>query len=450
MRAGIEALGVAGRSPSVEELNGEGSPYSPYILRRRELIEPMNLPSARGAAMPPAPAGAAGPPAQASPPTRVPTGGPLVDPAAAARIAAVAVQAQEVAHARTPQPATSSVPAGPVGGSTVSIRADVPSPEAAQPPGAPRPSGAPRDRGQDTVALPVEPAPTRAGGPSDPGAITPVPGPRTLPDDTGGLGGLFAATATETRHYDRPAEQQGPLAGGSSGWNPSRRGSSALAAPPAAPAPARRRVPVLVVAALVLVLAVGVGGWLLLRSPGTGGSAGPAAVAPGAASAGSSGSAPAVGDTRQIAGVTYTLQAGTVERSCRGHAYGSVSGFFAGRDCLELSRALWSADVDGTPAVVALSRVEMPDATTATALRQLADGNGTGNVSDLLREGVSYRGAPARLSSAQYASAQDGATVTIVETSWVKPRSGSSAELDDLADHALTLPAAEATGTAGK
>src|SRR3712207_3653843 len=41
VRSGIEALGVAGRSPSVEELNVEGFPYSPYVLRRRELLVPM-------------------------------------------------------------------------------------------------------------------------------------------------------------------------------------------------------------------------------------------------------------------------------------------------------------------------------------------------------------------------------------------------------------------------
>ncbi|MCW2618018.1 MAG: uncharacterized protein JWR28_1167, partial [Modestobacter sp.] len=43
VRAGIEALGVGGRTPSVEELNGEGFPYSPYVLRRPDLLTPAAL-----------------------------------------------------------------------------------------------------------------------------------------------------------------------------------------------------------------------------------------------------------------------------------------------------------------------------------------------------------------------------------------------------------------------
>ena len=40
VRAALEALGLQGRGPSVEELNGEGFPYSPYVLRRPELLTP--------------------------------------------------------------------------------------------------------------------------------------------------------------------------------------------------------------------------------------------------------------------------------------------------------------------------------------------------------------------------------------------------------------------------
>src|SRR4030095_11256560 len=40
VRAALEALGLEGRGPTVEELNGEGVPYSPYVLRRPELLTP--------------------------------------------------------------------------------------------------------------------------------------------------------------------------------------------------------------------------------------------------------------------------------------------------------------------------------------------------------------------------------------------------------------------------
>jgi hypothetical protein len=78
----------------------------------------------------------------------------------------------------------------------------------------------------------------------------------------------------------------------------------------------------------------------------------------------------------------------------------------------------------------------------AQALRSLADTDGSGNVSDLLREGVGYDGGPAKLSGAQYASAQQGTAVTIVETSWTGT-AGASSALDALASSALSLPSVE-------
>src|SRR3954453_14010468 len=95
VRAGMQALKVAGRTPSVEELNGEGFPYSPYVLRRPDLLTPaaLNASPSRAAA-----------PATGAALHRVSPAGPLVDPAAAARVAAAAVQAQEEAERAAPAP----------------------------------------------------------------------------------------------------------------------------------------------------------------------------------------------------------------------------------------------------------------------------------------------------------------------------------------------------------
>ena len=435
VRSGIEALGVAGRSPAVEELNGEGFPYSPYVLRRRELIEPMNLPSARGAAMPPSNAGPTAGPVTVAPAYGANGNGPLVDPAAAARVAAAAVQAQEAAEAGAAR--SSASPAGAAAAQPTAVQ-----------------SGAVPDalRGpvRDTIALPTEPAAADAGGQPGGAVATAVVGPRPVRDDTGGLGGLFGEPAPAQATSQLPATSVGgpgrqDASGG--GWN---GGWAAASAPPPPPAASpRRRIALVLAAALVLVVVLGVGGWLLLRGGGdAGGGADPAAVTPSATATGSA-AAPATGATVQVDGVTYTMQVGTVADTCKGHAYGAVAGFFSGQDCVGVSRALWSAEVHGQPAVVSLSRVVMPDAATAQALRALTDGNGTGNVSDLLREGVSYAGAPARLSNAQYASALNGATVTIVETSWAAAGPGTPAELDVLASNALTLPAAGVPGGSG-
>jgi hypothetical protein len=147
-----------------------------------------------------------------------------------------------------------------------------------------------------------------------------------------------------------------------------------------------------------------------------------------------------VGDTADVNGTTFTLQVVEEDSTCAGHAYDAVAAFFASSDCTGLSRSLWSADTGGKPAVVSLSRVTMPDVANAQALRSLADTDGSGNVSDLLREGVRFAGGPTKLTGAQYASDQQGTTVTIVETSWAAT-AGTSSALDALASSALSLPA---------
>ena len=92
--------------------------------------------------------------------------------------------------------------------------------------------------------------------------------------------------------------------------------------------------------------------------------------------------------------MTFTLEAAEIDETCVGHAYGDTADFFADTDCTGLSRALYSAEVDGEPVVVSVTRVRLPDTATARDLRALTDRNGSGNVNDLLREGVRYTGAP--------------------------------------------------------
>ena len=113
-----------------------------------------------------------------------------------------------------------------------------------------------------------------------------------------------------------------------------------------------------------------------------------------------------------------------VDDTCVGHAYGDTATFFETTNCTGLSRALYSAQLDGGAVVVSVSRVRMPDTATARDLRGLTDRNGSGNVNDLLREGVSYSGGPAELSGAEYASAVSGPAVTIVESRLGRPGRG--------------------------
>jgi hypothetical protein len=198
-----------------------------------------------------------------------------------------------------------------------------------------------------------------------------------------------------------------------------------------------RRALLMALAGAVAVAVLAVGGWLFLKSS-TGDDGGGSGA--GATSAGPTDAGPQQGTVQDVDGVTFTVEATDTQSTCVGHAYGATADFFADTDCTGLSRALYSTEVGGEAVVVSVSRVRLADAATARALRSLTDANGSGNVNDLLREGVRYTGSPAELSGAEYASAVSGTTVTIVESAWVdEDAEGSSSDIDQIADDGLAL-----------
>ncbi|RBY75731.1 hypothetical protein DQ238_19055 [Geodermatophilus sp. TF02-6] len=352
VRTALEALGLAGRVPTVQQLNGEGFPYSPYVLRTPELLAPAAMAAAPRSAVP------------------------------------------EPAVARLPTPHHPTPSAAP--------------PEAPHHPVRPEP-GAGADAGpRDTLVGPTVGVPA---------------------DETGGTGGLFAGagpadpepSAPLPPAADRVFRPDGaPLAGRR------RPGSS-------------RRIPLVLLAALLAVAVLGTAGALLLGRDD--GRATPAPSAAGGTAVPGAVGGPQPGDREEVDGRTFVAQQVQVDPTCVGNAYGAVADFFTDTDCRGLARALYSTDVGGRPVVVSVSAVDTGDPAGARALRALADRNGSGNVSDLLREGVRYAGGPERLADAEYASAVSGSTVTIVETAWAASGStGGAADLDVLASSALVLP----------
>lgn len=145
------------------------------------------------------------------------------------------------------------------------------------------------------------------------------------------------------------------------------------------------------------------------------------------------------GVTRVVDGVTYTRRVATSDASCEGHAYGQAAAFLRERGCLHLDRSLWSGTVDGRDVVVAVATVQMPDTTTAGAFRSLVDSNGTGNVSDLLRERRGYPGAPASLTGQGFASAQLGDRVVVAEADGIDPGFTDGDALDRISRAGLAL-----------
>ena len=402
VRAALEALELPGRGPTVEELNGEGFPYSPYVLRRPELLAPAALGSTAGAAAPapaPAPAPQVSPSAPADPAARE-------QPSPEAIAAAVAASAA-AGHAAAAQDAAGQQAAG-------QQAAVQPAPRATPP--------------RDTVAIDEPPAP---------------------PDDGGGIGGLFAGGEPEQPPVGKviPPRTQAPPPPSAVQQPPPRQPEPPAAPPlywsqnqeaeePGERTGSRGRAALLALLGVLVVAALGIGVWLLLGNDDEAASTDAGTTAPPTQEAG-----PAVGDVQVVADSEYRLEAVQVDDTCAGHAYGDTATFFAQFDCTGLSRALYSTQIDGAAVVVAVARVQMPDTGAARELQALTDRNGSGNVSDLLREGVRYTGSPDALSGAEYASAVSGTVVTIVESAWVDENTEGAATLvDAAADAGLTLP----------
>ena len=409
VRAALEALKLPGRGPSVEELNGEAFPYSPYVLRRPGLLAPANMTANAADAAP-----------------------VVVDVPAQNFVVPEQPRSAED-HREHPRPeqvaqaVAASVAAARAAGAApveASPSASVESMLSAAPPAAAPAASAPAAQ---PVITPVPPRrdTVQIDGPSDPPA-----------NDSGGLGGLFANAEPlyaappppprpETSVFAQPVVPVQPPAvqGQESEDDGEGRG--------------RGRAVLLSVVAVVLVVAIALLAWSMLHgsSGGSDAAGGTTAAPPETSTAG-----PKIGTVQEAAGVAYTLEAAQVDDTCVGHSYGDTADFFATTDCTGVSRALYSARIDGGPIVVSVSRVRMADPAAARQLQELTDRNGSGNISDLLREGVRYTGSPDELSGAEYASALNGSTVTIVESDWVDADStGSAADIDLVASNGLAL-----------
>jgi hypothetical protein len=139
---------------------------------------------------------------------------------------------------------------------------------------------------------------------------------------------------------------------------------------------------------------------------------------------------------RTVAGTDLAEQASRTDTDCAAHSYGRVQRFLAATPCVWLRRTLYTGTSPGGSVVVSVSTVRMASEQNAVDLQKLTDTNGTGNISDLLREGVRVEGGPARLRDAGYASQRRGTVLVIVEAD---AGSGTSQSLRPLAEAALVL-----------
>ncbi|MEO6702622.1 MAG: hypothetical protein ABI140_22095 [Jatrophihabitantaceae bacterium] len=123
----------------------------------------------------------------------------------------------------------------------------------------------------------------------------------------------------------------------------------------------------------------------------------------------------------------WVREAGDDQTDCRAHSYGRVQAFFAKTPCSSVHRVLATTNQGGRTVVVAANVVTFDTSAQAQRYLVLVNSDGTGNISDLLREGVGYAGGPSKLPAAAFASRQSGGRVWVAEAAYV---SGASSTTD--------------------
>ena len=125
---------------------------------------------------------------------------------------------------------------------------------------------------------------------------------------------------------------------------------------------------------------------------------------------------------------------------CAAKSYDETKKFFQDNPCRSLTRALYSTESGGVKALVSVVLVGMSDSDKASALKALTEKDGTGNVTDLVKDGT-YKasGAPkVSGSDAAYASRVDGTNVTIVLADFYGKHT-DKALIEKIADDAIRL-----------
>ncbi|WP_033262539.1 hypothetical protein [Amycolatopsis vancoresmycina] len=127
---------------------------------------------------------------------------------------------------------------------------------------------------------------------------------------------------------------------------------------------------------------------------------------------------------------------------CVEKSYNKTQDFFRDNPCQSLVRALYTTESGGAKALVSVVVVGMPDSSKARALKTLTERDGTGNVTDLVKDKTfAGTGTPSVSGKdAAYASKVEGTNTTIVLADFYAKHK-DKALIEKIADDALRLAA---------
>jgi hypothetical protein len=129
-----------------------------------------------------------------------------------------------------------------------------------------------------------------------------------------------------------------------------------------------------------------------------------------------------------------------VDSSCERNSYEKVKQFFGKKPCVQMVRELYVTTVDGKKVYSSVALVRMSNAADAQELKALTEQNGTGNVTDLVRDGRIKVPGLKSLSNGAFAAKVDGNDVIIVESDFEGgSKKEDDAKLEEISDEALVM-----------
>jgi hypothetical protein len=129
-----------------------------------------------------------------------------------------------------------------------------------------------------------------------------------------------------------------------------------------------------------------------------------------------------------------------VDSNCERNSYEKVKAFFAKKPCTQMVRELYVTTVDGKKAYSSVAMVRMSSAADAEELKALTEQNGTGNVTDLVRDGRIKVPGLKSLSNGAFAAKAEGTDVIIVESDFEGgSKKEDDAKLEEISDDAVMM-----------
>ncbi|WP_460962131.1 hypothetical protein [Parasphingorhabdus pacifica] len=123
-------------------------------------------------------------------------------------------------------------------------------------------------------------------------------------------------------------------------------------------------------------------------------------------------------NAQRIDGVAFVPRGTDHSTDCARHSFGDVRAWLREHTCRSLDRSVFGTEVVGKSAAVAVTDVELPDASSSGELHELLGTAGSGGFNDLVADGHEWERAPESFDDAAFTVRQRGNRIRVVQAVW--------------------------------